>query len=79
MTSHKDYLLSSTEHNFKFEFVTATSVDKRIRQLKSKNSHNMDGLFTIFLLSISTEITNSNTIFPDSMKTDKVIPMHKKD
>ena len=87
--SFKDFLTSSISSSFTFSLVTEEEVLKIIKKLKPKSSYGHDGVSTILLKFIAsnisillTKIINQSLctgIFPDKLKIAKVKPIYKKD
>ena len=87
--SYKDYLNKSITSTFSFETVTQEDILKVIKNLKSKSSVGHDGISTLLLKVISSDIIHILTgiinqslctgIFPDSLKLAKITPIFKKD
>lgn len=84
-----DYLKKDfTDNNFHFEQISILEIDKVINQLPNKHSNGYDGFNMSLIKKIRIEIneplvflfnhTIRTGIFPDSLKTARVIPIYKK-
>ena len=83
------YLKKVVSSSFHFDLVNQEDVIKIGKSLKSKNSTGIDGLSTNLLKILMPAIVKPLTlilnqslatgIFPDKLKTAKVIPLYKKD
>ena len=86
--SFKDYLKQNILSSFSFNTITSDFTTKIINKLKSKSSSGHDGLSSIQLKYISSEIITILTriinqslctgIFPNSLKIAKISPIFKK-
>lgn len=84
-----DLNCDTSNHTFEFEPISETDILKILDDLKSKNSHGIDGLSSKLLKSLKTAIAKPISIlinqsfltgiFPDCLKIAKVIPIYKKD
>ena len=84
-----DYLAEPVPDNFQFVPVNADIIDKTIMQIAPKTSCGLDGISMKFLRSIKDVLTLplatlinqifDTGIFPDRMKSAKIIPIYKKD
>ena len=87
--NYKSYLKKVVSSSFHFDLVNEEDVMKVVKSLKSKNSSGFDGLSTnllkILIPAISKPLTLiinqslATGIFPDKLKTAKVVPLFKKD
>ena len=85
--SYSDYFSKLPNLTFKFKLVTEDEVLKKISNIQPKSSCGFDGISTNFLKKYSnvlykplTIIINQSLItgiFPDNLKTAKVIPIYK--
>ena len=83
------YLKNPTTATFHFEPTNSTTVTKIINELKTRHGIGPDGLSTTLLQYIKEPLIEAITItlnqslntgiFPEKLKTAKVIPIHKKD
>ena len=87
--SFKDFLTKSHANKFKFQNVNETMIEKILDKLAPKTSFGFDGLSTklikiikpviiVPLIIIINQMLNTG-IFPDKLKTAKIIPIYKKD
>ena len=86
--SYNDFLSTNVTSSLKFHTVSEDYVLKIIDNLKSKSSSGVDHLSNNLLKNIKYQIitpltliinqTITTGIFPDALKTAKVIPIHKK-
>ena len=87
--SYKSFLKDRINSNFEFCTVNIDDVDEVLRNLKTKKSSGQDGISSTLLKSFEGKITNiltliinqslSTGIFPNKLKTAKVVPVFKKD
>ena len=87
--SFKDYLTKNILSSFNFALVTEEQVLKIIKKLKPKSSHGHDGISTVLLKFIASELLCQLTIiinqslctgiFPDKLKIANIKPIYKKD
>ena len=86
---YTDFLMKHVTSSFEFKRVTENDILKIIQKLKPKSSFGHDGLSTILLKFIATDIISVLTliinqslvtgIFPDKLKIAKIKPIFKKD
>ena len=86
---YKSYLKKVISSSFHFDLVNEEDVMKTVKSLKSKNSAGFDGISTNLLkilipavikpLTLIINQSLATGIFPDKLKTAKVVPLFKKD
>ena len=86
--SYDEYLTNSVTSQFSFTPVSENEILKIIKSLKNKKSYGIDGISNVLIKPISNEIVKPLTliinqsletgIFPNALKTSKVIPIYKK-
>ena len=87
-TSYQQYLVQAHPPTFNFQPVTNITIEKIILSLRSKSSSASDELSTTILKSLVHELCQpltiianqiiNTSIFPDRLKSAKVIPIFKK-
>jgi hypothetical protein len=87
--THHQYLHQPIPPAFNFEPVSESTIENIIQNFGNKTSSTSDELNTIILKALKNELLQpltwianqiiNTSIFPDKLKTAKVIPIHKKD
>ena len=87
--TYKNFLMDKVNSNFDFNTVEVDDIKKIIRKLKPKSSSGQDGISSNLLKEINDTIASTITliinqslstgIFPDKLKTAKVVPVYKKE
>ena len=85
---HRSFLSRTNAPPFNFHAISSTEIDSIIRNLRSKQSTGHDNISTTLIKTLRQELTDpvtlianqmlSTAIFPCSLKTAKVKPLHKK-
>ena len=84
----KDFLKNPSISQFNFHTITEEDTTKSINELRNKSSKGVDGISSILLKQLKTELCKPIThlincsivtgLFPNKLKTARVIPIYKK-